>query len=640
MRGITTLSAVFILCATLLCSTGLAQSQLTILHLNDTHSNIAAGAPRDMEGNATTGGIARAATVIGMEKIADPDALVLHAGDAFVGDPAFNFSVPGLVLPELQLLLEMGVDAMAVGNHEFDLGHELLLGLLSTSFSSASFPLLSANLDYSADPENPLKSFIEPHVVKTVGGLTVGIFGMTTPEVEQIGTAAPIVVSDDVFSIAAAEVAALQGAGCDVIVFLSHLGSMYDQLVAENVPGIHLIIGGHDHYAFDEAVEVVNPAGKTTWIVQCGAFYRNMGKTVLSVNQGEVTLDQYTLIALDETVPEAEAVKTTVDGIYGLLDQATGGLLMTTVGVATDELSEWILDCTLEGNMDTHVGNLCADAYAAATGADIAIQPGGSTAQPIYPGPIMALDLFRTIGYGMNEENGIGFGVVTVDMPGTSILAAFEATLGFIDLYDEMLLHPSSALEVGYNPQAPLGNRVHTFNYNGSPMALDATYTVAMNELLLGYTDFFTQIDPRIVYSNLQTFPSTIGTGPLTELEALIGYVSAVQTLSPDPLPGRVVSMVTDAKAPPAPADLTLEQNRPNPFGPMTALRFALPAAAHARVAVYDVVGREVAVLADRSFSAGAHDLLFRAQALPAGLYFCRLVSGDAQRVIRMLHTR
>ena len=67
----------------------------------------------------TIGGIARAATVIGMTKMEAPDALVLHAGDISIGD---LFYTQYFAVAELQLLLGLGVDAMTAGNHEFDLG--------------------------------------------------------------------------------------------------------------------------------------------------------------------------------------------------------------------------------------------------------------------------------------------------------------------------------------------------------------------------------------------------------------------------------------------------------------------------------------------------------------------------------------
>ena len=641
MHRVIPLCAAIALGFLLSASPTLAQSYLTILHLNDTHSNLAPGAPRDVDGNALAGGIARAASVIAAERTPDPNTLLLHAGDSFIGDPAYNFSMATLEQPELMLLQQLGLDAMAVGNHEFDLGAEALLGCLATSFASGGFPLLSANLDYSADPQHALQGFVLPNIIKTVGDVTVGIFGMTTPEVEQLGTAVPIAVSDDLLNIAVAQVAQLQAAGCQVIIMLSHLGYFDDFRVGTNVAGINLIVGGHDHYVLNEAAEISNTSGGKAWIVQAGAFYRAMGKTRLKVDQGAVTLDGYTLITLDQGVVELEPVKTAVTDMYALLDAEVGGLLHSTVGVATNELSEWIPDCTVDGILDTHVGNICADAYASATGADFAIQPGGSTAQPIYPGPIKALDLFRTIGYGINAENGIGFSVVTVDMTGVAVKAAVEATLMFIEANDELLLHPSDGVTITFNPAAMAGKRLISLEVNAAPIDDAATYTVALNELLVMYLDVLSGFDPTIAYTNLQTFNSSMGAGPLTELEALVGYTTAVQTLSADPLPGRVVSEVTpvDPVAGVSESPI-LENNYPNPFGEMTAVRFTLPTQMHTRVAVYDVIGREVAVLAEREFTPGTHSLLFHADGLPAGLYFCRLLAGGTQHTIRLLHAR
>jgi 2',3'-cyclic-nucleotide 2'-phosphodiesterase (5'-nucleotidase family) len=381
--------------------------------------------------------------------------------------------------------------------------------------------------------------------------------------------------------------------------------------------------------------------GGITWVVQAGAFYRSMGKTRLKVDNGAVTLEEYSLISLDESVPEYEEMKLVCDGIYAQLDAATSGLLMTTVGVATGLLTEEIKDCMTEGNLDTHVGNLCADAYAAATGADFAFQPGGSTAQPMYPGPIKVLDLFRTIGYGMNEENGMGFGLVTVDMTGEAILAGLEVTLMFAEANDEMLIHPSAVLQYSFNPQATALSKIHTIEVDGAIIDLDATYKVAINELLLMYFDYLGSMDPRVTYSNLQAIPSQLGDGPMTEVEALAGYVGALQTLAPDPLPGRVTSMITDAENPPSlPMSPELMQNYPNPFTGATHIAFTLPSAMYSTVAVYDVIGQKVDVLANRMFDAGTHHLAFQANDLPPGIYFCRLLAGKTQRTVRLLHTR
>jgi hypothetical protein len=103
-------------------------------------------------------------------------------------------------------------------------------------------------------------------------------------------------------------------------------------------------------------------------------------------------------------------------------------------------------------------------------------------------------------------------------------------------------------------------------------------------------------------------------------------------------LPDTVDVVGTDAT--PAPAMLALAPNYPNPFNPSTTLRYALPVTGHARLAVTDALGREVAVLAEGVLDAGTHEARFNAAALPSGLYMARLVSGGAAVTRSMLLTK
>ncbi|HET9596591.1 MAG TPA: metallophosphoesterase, partial [Anaeromyxobacteraceae bacterium] len=97
---------------------------VTILHVNDSHSHLEAVGPRGAHFLGTRGGLAKAATVVAHERARTPDALFVHAGDVFQGDVGFNATYG---VAELQLLAAprpfgLGLDAMAVGNHEFHLG--------------------------------------------------------------------------------------------------------------------------------------------------------------------------------------------------------------------------------------------------------------------------------------------------------------------------------------------------------------------------------------------------------------------------------------------------------------------------------------------------------------------------------------
>jgi hypothetical protein len=85
------------------------------------------------------------------------------------------------------------------------------------------------------------------------------------------------------------------------------------------------------------------------------------------------------------------------------------------------------------------------------------------------------------------------------------------------------------------------------------------------------------------------------------------------------------------------PGEFALEQNFPNPFNPATDIRFALPVASHARLTVFNVIGQEIAVLADGMRSAGVHTVTFDASQLPAGVYFYRLEAGSFSDIRKML---
>lgn len=84
------------------------------------------------------------------------------------------------------------------------------------------------------------------------------------------------------------------------------------------------------------------------------------------------------------------------------------------------------------------------------------------------------------------------------------------------------------------------------------------------------------------------------------------------------------------------PAEVRLEQNFPNPFNPTTTIRFSLPETADVRLAVYDVTGREVALLTSGTLAAGVHQVSFDAARFASGVYLYRLQAGSHTLTRRM----
>ena len=80
------------------------------------------------------------------------------------------------------------------------------------------------------------------------------------------------------------------------------------------------------------------------------------------------------------------------------------------------------------------------------------------------------------------------------------------------------------------------------------------------------------------------------------------------------------------------PVTFELHQNHPNPFNPTTNISFDLPESGHVSLRVYDLLGRQVAVLANGDFQAGSHTLPFDARDLSSGTYLYRLVTDSFQK--------
>ena len=85
------------------------------------------------------------------------------------------------------------------------------------------------------------------------------------------------------------------------------------------------------------------------------------------------------------------------------------------------------------------------------------------------------------------------------------------------------------------------------------------------------------------------------------------------------------------------PTEFSLGQNQPNPFNPVTTIRFGVPEKARVTIMLYDVAGREVREIADDEFDPGFHERVLRASDLSSGVYFCRMVSGNFTQSRKLL---
>jgi 5'-nucleotidase len=228
---------------------GIISKRLVILHTNDTHARI--DPFPDGSRYEGLGGVARRASLIKTLRSSSPDiTMLLDAGDVFQGTPYFNYYGGAL---DFRIMSEMGYDAGTIGNHEFDNGVD---GFAKVA-GEAAFPFISSNYDFG---DSQMAPFVRPNLVKSIDGIKVGIFGLgidfenlVLPHLHQgVTYLDPVRKSKQMVQVLR------RGYDCDVIICLSHLGYDYsdgrisDRIIAEQVDGIDLIIGGHTHTFLDE----------------------------------------------------------------------------------------------------------------------------------------------------------------------------------------------------------------------------------------------------------------------------------------------------------------------------------------------------------------------------------------------------
>ena len=455
-----------------------ATDTLTVLHVNDSHSHLVPYGPKDTHGVGTRGGIARAATRIGQVRASEENVLFLHAGDLFIGDLMFN---KYFGIAELQILAELGCDALTLGNHEFDLTPEVLkLALNGAGFPIPGFDVLSANLDMSHDPT--LAALVKPYVIKEVGNQRVGIFGLTTEETNAFSNPSPHSITPFIEGAQAA-VDSLQSR-CDMVIALTHLGFVPDSTLALTVPGIDLIVGGHSHTVLETPVEVTNPLGMSTWIVQAGSFYDCVGNLKLACGPSGVEILDYELMPVDDSVPEAPDVAAVVQSLVDDLetDPRYGPVYSDVIAEAAADIERdlgW-------GYKDTPMGNLVTDAYRDATGTDVGMAVWGFISHKLYAGPLTGADIFQTISYGYDEDSGHGFRVMTFDLTGMELLMGLEYTAENAKYMHDLYIQVSGMSFV-YDSSDPFGQKVISVMIGEEPIDPFAVYSVTTNSGLFGF---------------------------------------------------------------------------------------------------------------------------------------------------------
>lgn len=265
---------IYIAVIAILLSSCANTQDLVILHTNDTHSQIE---PVRVGKGKDLAGVSRRAVYFDQVRKENKNVLILDAGDYNQGTPYFTVFRGSL---EIELMNQLGYDAVTIGNHEFDNGTEELAERLK----KAKFPTVCANIDFS---DTPLKGLIKPYIIIRKGGRKIGVFGIITNLDNLVSSKCrkDIVVQNG-FQVANEMAAMLKNEKkCDLVIALTHIGyssrnpeALSDITLAEKSENIDIIIGGHSHTFLTSEKVFKNLVGKDVIVVQDGAAGEYVGR--------------------------------------------------------------------------------------------------------------------------------------------------------------------------------------------------------------------------------------------------------------------------------------------------------------------------------------------------------------------------
>ncbi len=563
--------------------------KLVILHTNDLHSHLMGKSPEldytpaTTGDDQTTGGVARLATAIGSARAtaaaAGTPVLLLDAGDFMMGSLFEIISTQAAA--ELTTMHALGYDATTIGNHELDWAPTGLAGILQAAVAGgATVPIVASNMNFSATDagDDGLQQLatagvIQTKLIKTVGTLKVGIFGLLGSEAAAVTPQAAPLTFDPIATAAARMVADLrQNDKVDLVIALSHSGiysdgTGEDAVLAQNVPGIDIIVSGHTHDTLAQPKQF-----GTTWVVTAGRYGEYLGDLQLTVTKAAtagdpatVTVDGYTLQPIDDTVAGDPTMQAAVDQYISGVDTAlTGTGLTYKLPVA-----ETSVDLPLPPFAEAPVGNLVADSYLAVS---TALQPAeppvmgfeanGQIRSDIQKGKRglqWFADLFRVLPDGIGPDKRPGFPLVTYYLNAQDIISGLQFDAASDVVSNDFFLQVSG-VSITYDMSLPPFARITSATYEApsGPVPLDPADTATCYKVvstnfvagLLGVVkaetggvlqvvpkaaDCVTVIDPTINFVDAD--PTTATVEELKDWQALLKYVSTFPDIDQNGVP-------------------------------------------------------------------------------------------------------
>ena len=450
-----------------------------ILHTNDMQSALIPHSPavdyHPEKEDSTLGGFARLATAVDEireNKMEEGEPILLFDAGDFLGGTAFSWLTPRGYAAELTIMQNIGYDAVAIGNHEYDYGPDVLAQyLFQAGYPEAHQKTLILASNTEAPLDHPLAAqslYRDTGMFELENGLKVGVFGLIGKDaILSIGETGDVQFLDQ-HEAARQAVDELKEQGADVIVTISHSGVDEDRELARDIRGIDVIIGGHSETVLYKPVVEGN-----TIIVQAGSQGRYLGQLELAYNfsTGKVRVrneknDRPFLIPINDSF----ACHSKIDALvreYTLIlnayiDEMTDGKFDDIMNTVVK--SDFVLSNHPPMN-ETPLGNFVTDAMRMVaqevTGnkVDIAGQASGCIRTNIVPGSmehsggnVSFYEIVVATGMGHGRDGYPGCPIVSVYLTGEEVRRLLEVLTLLPEFMGDYSFPQFSGLRYSYNP--------------------------------------------------------------------------------------------------------------------------------------------------------------------------------------------
>lgn len=434
---------------------------VVLLHTNDVHGQ---AQPRratwiDRDDPPLVGGLPRVAAYVKQVRAENDAVLVVDAGDWFQGTPEGSLD-HGRVY--MSAVAQVGYDALAVGNHDMDHGLDPLAAMI------ADFELPAVSASLYVEPGGKRVEWVEPYRIVEIAGLRIGLVGLLTPLTPSITHPDASTIHFEEPDVALKRALAELDGRVDWILPLSHLGIEADQRLAEAVPGIDLIVGGHSHTYLEHGLQqedtlILHAGSKGSGVGRVDLWFDRESKELLEVKSK--------IVDLYDEPPPAHRNQRVTEICTELVERSEERMKQEVGSLATP------LTRARSRFVSSPAGNLITDTMRERLGAQVAIQNRGGIRCDLEPGPVTRRGLFELLPFGNNP--------VLLEVSGEDLLTCLRAAV-------EGTAHSGlevSGLAILYRELEGDRGELAGLEVEGKPVVPDGRYTLVTNNFLASGAD-------------------------------------------------------------------------------------------------------------------------------------------------------